>query len=138
VNLSRWAGKGFPRFLFWLLLANVFASVLHYGDNLLYFEEYPEPGWINRRIIDTFWFVMTPLAVIGYRALKQGLLHFGCIALYLYAAAGLLVLGHYRYAPLCSVVPRIHSFILLEATLAAVLAASVCVYQMRGRVRTRA
>jgi hypothetical protein len=45
-----------------LLLAIVASSVIHYTDNLLFFEQYPEPPCINQHQIDAFWWIMTPLA----------------------------------------------------------------------------
>jgi hypothetical protein len=39
------------RRLLWLLVANAAVSILHYGDNVMFFHEYPEPPWINTRII---------------------------------------------------------------------------------------
>lgn len=98
------------------------ASILHYVNNLLYFEQYPEPPWINRTMIDAFWFLMTPLAWLGYRLIKAGSRNAGTLVLMGYVACNLLTLGHYRYAPMCSVAPRIHVFIWLEAGLACVLA----------------
>lgn len=83
------------RRLFWLLVANVAASILHYGDNVMFFHEYPEPPWINTRIIDGFWWLMTPLAMSGYLPLRRGTVHLGSALLHLYALASLLVLGHY-------------------------------------------
>lgn len=112
-----WAG------LKWLLIANLAASILHYADNLLFFDAYPEPPWIGRGMIDAFWFLMTPLAWSGYRMTRRGARRGGTLLLLIYAACGLLSLGHYRYAPMGSVAPRIHAFILLEAALAAILIA---------------
>ncbi len=106
-----------------LLFATVAGSILHYADNLLFFERYPEPSWINRSMIDAFWFLMTPLAWIGYRLIRRGSRHAGTLVLLGYVACNLLALGHYRYAPMCSVAPRVNTFILLEAALARVLAA---------------
>lgn len=118
VNASnRWL-----RGLKWLLFATVAGSILHYADNLLFFEQYPEPPWLNRSMIDAFWFLMTPLAWIGYRLIRRGSHHAGTLALLGYVAGNLLALGHYRYAPMCSIAPRINTFILLEAVLASVLA----------------
>lgn len=105
-----------------LLLATGVSSVVHYADNLLFFEQYPEPAWINRSIIDGFWFGMTPLALIGYQLIRRGLRHLGTLLLLLYALCNLLTLGHYRYAPMCSIAPRINTFILLESVLASGLA----------------
>jgi hypothetical protein len=118
VNAStRWL-----RGLKWLLFATVAGSILHYADNLLFFEQYPEPPWISRSMIDAFWFVMTPLAWIGYQLIQRGSGHTGTLVLLAFVACNLLVLGHYGYAPMCGIAPRIHAFILLEAVLASVLA----------------
>lgn len=117
MNEERW-----QRRLKWIVLATVAGSVLHYIDNLLFFAQYPEPVRINRTMIDAFWFVMTPLAWLGYRWIKAGSRTAGTIALMSYAGCNLLTLGHYRYAPMCSIGLRIHAFIWLEAILACVLA----------------
>ena len=116
-----------------LLFANVAASILHYADNVLFFAQYPEPWWIDTHFIDAFWFAMTPLAWLGYRLVQRGRMHGGAAVLYLYAAAGLLVLGHYRYAPWCGIAARIHVLILLEAFAALVLAAWLAWMQLGGR-----
>ncbi|MBA6410274.1 MULTISPECIES: hypothetical protein [unclassified Pseudoalteromonas] len=76
-----------------LLLALVAGSVLHYTDNLLFFEQYPEPPWINQHQIDAFWWVMTPLAWIGYSLIMRGSLRVGTATLLTYAACNLLTLG---------------------------------------------
>jgi hypothetical protein len=117
----------------WLLIVNVVGSALHYADNLLFFDEYPEPWWINRSIIDAFWFVMTPLAWIGYRLIQRGRLFPGHLILLGYAGCNLLALGHYRYASFCSISPRIHIFILLEALLAVVLIAYLSIPLLRKK-----
>jgi hypothetical protein len=121
------------RVLRWLLLANVAASVLHYVDNVLFFAQYPEPYWIDTHMVDAFWFAMTPLAWLGYRLMQRKRTHAGAAVLYLYAAAGALVLGHYRYAPWCGIAVRIHAFILIEAAAALVLAAWVAWMQFGNR-----
>ncbi|MDP9099272.1 MAG: hypothetical protein M3N48_09820 [Verrucomicrobiota bacterium] len=109
------------RTLFCLLIANVVATIFHYTDNVCYFHLYPEPTWLNAKIVDAFWFVMTPLALIGYLLIRREHIRRGCLFLYAYATASLLVLGHYRFAPFFLIPFRIHLFILLEAALAFVL-----------------
>ncbi len=115
----------------WLVLATVACSILHYADNLLFFEHYPEPPWINRHIIDAFWWLMTPLAWSGYRLMRRGALRSGAATLLAYGACNLLTLGHYHYAPLHDISLRIHAFIVLEALLAAALIAFLLVTQTR-------
>lgn len=128
MNTERWQSG-----LKWLLFATVLGSILHYADNLLFFAEYPEPPWINRSMIDAFWFAMTPLAWLGYRLIKAGSRNAGALVLMGYVACNLLALGHYRYAPMCSVAPRINAFIWLEAGLACLLAAYLILPYIRKR-----
>ena len=125
------------RVLFWLLVANVVATIFHYADNVCYFPSYPEPLWLNPSLVDAFWFVMTPVAVVGYWLIQRGVIHCGCFVLYAYAAASLLVLGHYLYAPFFSISARIHLFIFFEAALALVLILYVATIQTR-RIQTSA
>jgi hypothetical protein len=102
-HLKRWAAslqirKGYAmnfakRWLLVLLVINIGTSILHYVDNILFFHTYPEPPWINPQIIDAFWFVMTPLAVLGYVLYRKALRRYSYLCLYLYALMSLLVLG---------------------------------------------
>ena len=119
------------RLLLWLLVTNVIATIFHYSDNVCYFHSYPEPIWLNAKLVDAFWFIMTPLALVGYLLFKRGQIHRGAVVLYAYAAASLLVLGHYRFAPFFAISARIHFFILLEAALAVALVAYVAWLQSR-------
>lgn len=119
------------RILEGLLIATVVGSIVHYADNLLFFEQYPEPPWIDRTMIDAFWLLMTPLAWIGYALIRRGSGRSGTFVVLLYAACNLLTLGHYRYADICSVSLRINAFILIEAAMAVALAVFVLVPQRR-------
>jgi hypothetical protein len=113
--------KSATRWLLALLVINVGASILHYADNMVFFHAYPEPPWMNPRIIDAFWFVMTPFAVLGYLLYRRGLQVYSSLCLYLYAAMSLLVLGHYRYGSIGELSLKINALILIEAVAAAAL-----------------
>ncbi len=116
-------------------MGNIAASVLHYVDNLARFHEYPEPPWLSPQLAGGFWFVMTPVALVGYYLYmkKRGTVAY--LLLYLYGAMSLLVLGHYSYAPLADISFSIHLFILLEAVAAACLVLFTAWLQVGGRVR---
>ena len=109
------------KWLLILIVVNIGASILHYVDNILFFSTYPEPPWINTHIIDSFWFVMTPVALFGYWLFSKGLRNYAYLCLYLYALMSLLVLGHYRYGSIGELSIKINLLILIEALAAMVL-----------------
>ena len=51
--------------LIFIVLLNVFSSILHYVHNVVYFDHYPEPDWLSPHLVDAFWFVMTPIGIYG-------------------------------------------------------------------------
>lgn len=109
------------RTLLALLWVNVAASLVHYIDNMVRFKLYPEPSWMHVHYIDGFWFLMTPLAWFGYRAYQRGHAYRAALLLYLYAAAGLVALGHYRYATPFDLPASINIPIFVEAAAAIAL-----------------
>ena len=120
------------KWLLVLLVVNVGASILHYVDNIVFFHAYPEPLWMNPRIIDAFWFVMTPFAVLGYLLFRKGRHLSSYLCLYLYAAMSLLVLGHYRYGSMGELSLKINLFILIETIAAMALIVYTLWLQLRG------
>jgi hypothetical protein len=115
-----------------LLVINIGTSILHYVDNILFFHTYPEPHWINPQIIDLFWFVMTPLAVLGYVLYSKGLRRYSYLCLYLYALMSLLVLGHYRYGSMWEMSLKMNLLIFIEAIAAVALIAYTMWLQLRA------
>lgn len=128
--------SGRQRTLLALLVANVATSILHYVDNIVFFTHYPEPTWLNPHIVDMAWFVMTPFGVAGYLLYPRGRRTAAFLCLYLYAAMGLLVLGHYLIAPPWRVSFKINLFILAEAVAALLLGLFTAMVQIRERALT--
>lgn len=106
--------------VFWILLT-AFSSVLHYGHNIAHFEHYPEPKWLNPQIIDWFWFVMTPFAIIGCFFDMYGLRRTAFVLFALYALMNMLTLLHYGCEIRVPISFTIHLFIWFEAICAAIL-----------------
>lgn len=121
------------RWLLVLLAINIGASVLHYVDNIVFFHTYPEPHWISPQIIDAFWFVMTPFAVLGYVLYGKGLRTYSYLCLYLYSLMSLLVLGHYRYGSMWEMSLKINLLIFAEAFAAVALIAYTMWLQFRSK-----
>jgi hypothetical protein len=105
-----------------LLIANLVASALHFGDNMLRFAEYPEPQWITGpHVVDALWLAMTPLLAAGWWLARRGMKWASVGALWLYGASSMFVLGHYRYASSAELPPRINVLIAAEAAAAGLL-----------------
>ena len=129
-NVKRW--------LLVLLAINIGASILHYVDNIVFFHTYPEPHWINPRIIDAFWLVMTPFAVSGYVLYDKGLRTYAYLCFYQYSLMSLLVLGHYQYGSMWEMSLKINLLIFVEAAAAIALIAYVIWLQFRPRSARKA
>ena len=65
----------------WLVWFNIFTTILHYVDNILFFAHYPEPTWLNPTLVDAFWFVMTPFALLALWLIKHQRLYWGLVSI---------------------------------------------------------
>lgn len=108
--------------LAFLLIANLVASVLHFGDNMLRFHEYPEPSWITGpHVVDGLWLVMTPLLAVGWWLARRGRRLASVCVFWLYGVMSMFVLGHYFYASPSDLPFRINFLIGMEAVAAGLL-----------------
>jgi hypothetical protein len=108
-----------------LIAANVVASALHFGDNMLRFDQYPEPKWIaSPHTVDALWFLMTPLLVLGWWSVSRGRRWAALVAFWVYGVLSLFALGHYFYGSPFQLSARINLLIGLEAVVAALLIAA--------------
>lgn len=107
----------------WILLvvAHLGASAVHFTDNVLRFDHYPEPTWLNAPLVAGFWFLLAALALFGLRSVLQGeAVVVGLAALGLSSFLGIAGLGHYLI-PGHAMDWFMHASIWLEAAAAAVL-----------------
>lgn len=128
---ERQSAKNHTHWLLAMLVVCIVTSILHYVDNVLFFDQYPEPTWFNPSLVDILWFVMTPIGITGYICWQQGhrTLAFGL--LYLYVAMGQLTLGHYFYAPIWNLTWKMNGLILLESLTALILGTYLVWLQVR-------
>jgi hypothetical protein len=105
-----------------LLIANLIASALHFGDNMLRFEHYPEPAWITGpHVVDALWLLMTPLLAVGWWWARGGKRRAAVGVLWVYGVMSMFVLGHYLYASPFELPTSINVLIGLEALAAGLL-----------------
>ncbi len=104
-----------------LIILNILVSLGHYIHNIVFLPHYHEPTWITPALIDSLWFVMTPLSGIGYVLYTQEKFKLAYRWLYSYCAFSLLVLGHYVITPIWTLSITINLVIFSEAFAAMVL-----------------
>ena len=80
-----------------LLAVAVTVSVVHYVDNVLNYDDYPQPTsgtGPSRTLIAISWFVFTAFALGAYLLFLRGRVLPAAICLATYAGSGLVGLGH--------------------------------------------
>ncbi|HEV2754944.1 MAG TPA: hypothetical protein VG318_04120 [Actinomycetota bacterium] len=102
------------RALFRVLLAGIVLTVVHYADNYLYFDEYPQPASLRRWQVYTGWIVLTAVGVLGYRLYRSGYTAPAYICLVVYSYTGTSSLGHYLYGSWSEFSVKQHVFILVD------------------------
>ncbi len=97
-----------------LLTFSIIATLIHFTDNYLYFEHYPQPDWISQFGVIRGWFVWTAVGVLGYWLYKNQRYALAHLSLLIYAFCGLSSLGHYLYGGMSEFSPKMHALILTD------------------------
>lgn len=100
--------------LFRVLCAGIVLTVVHYADNYLYFDEYPQPGSLRPWQVWAGWLVLTAIGVAGYRLYKAGQTAAAYVCLVVYSYTGTSSLGHYLYGSMSEFSAKQHVFILVD------------------------
>jgi hypothetical protein len=89
------------RVLLGLLVVSVVVSAIHYTDNTIRFDAYPqaEPHLVYQPMIPLSWVLFTAAGVLGYRAYRRGRYRAAAGLLALYSVSGLISPLHYLAAP---------------------------------------
>jgi hypothetical protein len=81
-----------------VFFAAVASSLVHYTDNYLAFDRFPDGGpgpQISADSIWIAWLVFTAFGVAGYLQYRRGRIELGAGLLAVYSLSGLIGLGHY-------------------------------------------
>lgn len=104
--------------LIWITL---YASALHFFDNVYFFDQYPEPAWLTAPIVGALWI---PIALLAHRAVDRiyvGKIEYSYALVHAFVTANFISLGHYLFASPAVILPRINFAIFLQVAIAAVL-----------------
>ncbi|NJM68840.1 MAG: hypothetical protein HC862_00715 [Scytonema sp. RU_4_4] len=113
----------------WLLLLlaiNIFASILHYTDNFLFFKNYPGLG-TNPHVVYIAWLILTPFGLAGYRQYRKGNFWTAYLCLCIYSMTSIGGLAHYLFASMWSFSWKMNALIWFEA-LAGITLLSFTIY----------
>lgn len=115
-----------------LIALGMLASLLHFADNTLSIERYPEPSWITPLGVVVAWCAVTVLAVFALARRRPDRAFFAVAAAYaLVLLSGLL---HYAFGTPMHVAMRSNATVLFEALTGVVLATALLASRpRRGR-----
>jgi hypothetical protein len=88
------------RILLGLLAVAFVVSVVHYTDNYVNYDDYPQPGpgdlpAPSAAVVGAAWFVFTALGILGLWLWFRGRITAAAVALTGYSVSGLIGFGHY-------------------------------------------
>jgi hypothetical protein len=80
-----------------LLIVNAISTILHYTDNFVFYEKYPQPTWITPDGIYLAWIVLTILGIFGYVFYARDAFWTAYLCLGIYSITGISSPAHYFY-----------------------------------------
>ena len=114
-----------------LIVAGMAASVLHFADNALGIERYPEPGWITPLGVVASWCVVTAVALVALARRNADGLFLATTTIYTFVLlSGLL---HYAFGAPMHMTLRSHITILAEGLTGFALAGALLGGSLSGR-----
>jgi hypothetical protein len=106
-----------------VLIASIVITLLHYTDNYMSIDEYPQPGWIHGETIWLAWSLFTLVGIAGYLMYRDGKRVAAGIYLLVYSITGLSSLGHYQSGSMGDFTTRMHIFIWTDGLIGLLVAA---------------
>lgn len=97
-----------------LLIACIVSTAIHFADNYLYIEKYPQPEWISAPSIYISWLIWTVIGITGYWLYRSQKYWLAYLCLIIYSFCGIDSLGHYFYGAMSDFSVKMHVLILTD------------------------
>lgn len=94
-----------------ILILSIAITSIHYTDNAIYVNQYPEPEWFTTSGVLITWGVMTAIAIISYWLYSRQNYWLSYFLLGMYAGTGLSSPAHYFYGELSRFSVKMHLLI---------------------------
>ena len=98
-----------------ILLFSIAITSIHYADNAIFVNDYPEPAWITTSGVFVTWGVMTLIGTISYWLYYHQYFWFSYLLLGIYSVTGLSSPTHYFYGAMSQFSGKMHLFIWFDA-----------------------
>ncbi len=98
-----------------LLIACIVSTAIHFTDNYIYIEQYPQPDWITPASVYASWIIWTVTGIAGYWLYKNKRFWSSYACLLFYSFSGLVSLGHYLHGSIFEFSAKMHFFIVTDA-----------------------
>ena len=106
-----------------LLVAGLLASLLHFADNTLAIDHYPEPGWITPLGVAVSWCIVSVPAAVAFTRRRPDAAFFWSAGIYAVLLLGGLL--HYIFGAPMAMPLRSNITVLAEALCGAALGAAL-------------
>ena len=118
-----------------VIAASIVSTAIHFTDNYIYVDEYPQPDYINREFVLFAWVFFTLVGVAGYLFYRDGKLAPATAYVLIYSYTGLSSLGHYFFGSFDEFTTKMHVLIWMDGiTGTSVAICGVWIWAARRRV----
>ncbi|MCU0535736.1 MAG: hypothetical protein MUD14_17740 [Hydrococcus sp. Prado102] len=98
-----------------ILIASIISTSLHYTDNAIFVDRYPEPEWFTTSGVFMTWAIMTLVGILGYWLYTQEKFWASYLFLSVYSFTGLSSPAHYFYGAMSVFSTKMHALIWSDA-----------------------
>jgi hypothetical protein len=78
-----------------VVIASVLVTAVHFTDNFVSIETYPQPGWITETVVAAAWPLFTMIGIAAAIFYGRGRTELGAWLLLAYSYTGVSSLGHF-------------------------------------------
>jgi hypothetical protein len=98
-----------------IILFNLLSTWLHYIDNAIYVDRYPQPGWFTTIGVVVAIVMMTPIGLLGEWLYRHNYVLSSYVALGIYSITSISSPGHYLFPGVMAMTSTMHLSIWLNA-----------------------